>query len=374
MSGCPSRSLADLCVFEETMRVLALVILASMIAPAAAAPASTVTTQTILPGGSEVGLRLMKEYRLKPEPQSVPQLIKGLSERGAFKDPESSGVYIGFFAGVLGSNPKTAKALMAQTLPLPFEDQWVVVRALAYSGLPQWRELMRDLGKKLPDRQTLIDYYVSGKFPTLIDVQMEPAKPDSMAKVKRIFKRDTYFGPKDPPPEKPRELTFVTNPELIDTYWGLYFATGMDGPINRIVDLLPWSKDRDSVEKLTIGNMAKFTLAANASNDVSLLTALKRVKARHPEAVQPILHEVIEAAETVETGRIRKEALASVDELRKKGPGSKRDIAWWGTAGQTVISAGCMGAALTGQVQFGIPCVVGGALSSAALRYYASPE
>jgi hypothetical protein len=361
-------------VFEEIMRVVALVILAFMIAPAAAAPASTVTTQTILPGGSEVGLRLMKEYRLKPEPQSVPQLIKALSERGAFKDPEAAGVYVGFYAGVLGSNPKTAKALMAQTLPLPFEDQWVVIRALAYSGLPQWRELMRDLGKKLPDRQTLIDYYLSGKFPTLIDVEMEPAKPGSMDKVKRIFKRDTYFGPKDPPPDKPRELTFVTNPELIDTYWGLYFATGMDGPVNRIVDLLPWSKDRDSVEKLTIGNMAKFTLAANAAYDVNLLKALKRVKARHPEAVQPILHEVIEAAETVETGRIRKEALASVDELRKKGPGSKRDIAWWGTAGQTVISAGCMGAALTGQVEFGIPCVVGGALSSAALRYFASPE
>jgi hypothetical protein len=148
----------------------------------------------------------------------------------------------------------------------------------------------------------------------------------------------------------------------------------MDGPVSRIVDLLPWSKDRDSVEKLTIGNMAKFTLAANAAYDVSLLELLKRQDTRHSDEVRPILREVIEAAEIVDTGRIRKEALASVDELRKKGPGYKRDIAWWGTAGQTVISAGCMGAALTGQVEFGIPCVVGGALSSAALRYFASPE
>ncbi len=359
------------------MRVFAPILLALMIAPALAASDGTVTTQTILPGGAgttpEVGLRLLKEYRTKPDPASVPLLMRALSERGAFKDPEASGVYIGFFSGVLGSNPKTAKSLLEKTLPLPFEDQWMVVKALAYSGLPKWRELMADLATKLPDRRTLIDYYLTGKMPRLIDARLEPEKPDSLAKVKRIFKRETYFGGKEPA-EKPRELTFATNPELIDTHWGLYFATGMDGPINRLVDLLPWSKDRDSVDKLTIGNMAKFTLAANAAYDVNLLRTLKRVKARQPDDVEPILREVIEAAEIADTGRIKKEALAALDDLRKKGPGSKRDIAWWGTAGQTVISAGCMGAALTGQVQFGIPCVVGGALSSAALRYFASPE
>jgi hypothetical protein len=360
------------------MRVLPLVILALMITPAAAAPAGTVTTETILPGagtgsGSEVGLRLMKEYRAKPDPQSVPQLMKALSQRGAFKDPETSGVYIGFFAGVLGSNPRNAKSLIAQTLPLPFEDQWMVIRALAYSGLPKWRDLMRDLGTKLPDRKTMVDYYLTGKLPLLIDAQMEPDKPRPMEKVKRIFKRETYFGP-DKPAEKPRVLTFATNPELIDTHWGLYFATGMGGPISRIVDLLPWSKERDSVQKLTIGNMAKFTLAANAAYDVKLLELLKRLDQRQPDDVQPILREVIEAAEIADTGRIRKEALAAVDELRKKGPGSMRDLAWWGQAGQTAISLGCIGAAVTGQVEFGIPCVVGGALSSAALRYFASPE
>jgi hypothetical protein len=362
---------------EDIMRVFAPILLALMIAPALAASDGTVTTQTILPGGAgaapEVGLRLLKEYRTKPTPESVPLLMRGLSERGAFKDPEASGVYIGFFAGVLGSNPKTAKSLIEKTLPLPFEDQWIVVKALAYSGLPKWRELMIDLATKLPDRRTLIDYYLTGKMPRLIDARLEPEKPDSLAKMKRIFKKETYFGAKEPA-EKPRELTFATNPELIDTHWGLYFATGMDGPIHRLVDLLPWSKDRDSVDKLTIGNMAKFTLAANAAYDVKLLRTLKRMKTRQSDKVEPILREVIEAAEIADTGRIKKEALAALDDLRKKGPGSKRDIAWWGSAGQTVISAGCMGAALTGQVQFGIPCVVGGALSSAALRYFASPE
>jgi hypothetical protein len=142
----------------------------------------------------------------------------------------------------------------------------------------------------------------------------------------------------------------------------------------RIVHLLPWTTERDDVDKLTIGNMAKFTLAANAAYDVRLLKALKRLQPELAKPVQPPLAEVIEAAETADTGRIRKEALAAVDELRKKGPGSKRDIATWGQVGQTVISMGCLGAAVAGQVQFGIPCVVGGAVSSATIRYLASPE
>ena len=38
------------------------------------------------------------------------------------------------------------------------------------------------------------------------------------------------------------------------------------------------------------------------------------------------------------------------------------------------ISLGCVVAAATGQIYLGIPCVVGGAATSAALRYWASRE
>lgn len=325
------------------------------------------------PRGSsaDAGLRLIKEYRTNPDPRAVPPLIRALSERGGFKDPEASGVYVGFLAGVLGSNPRGAKALIEQTLPLSFEDQWFVIRAVAYSGLPHWRELMRDLAKRMPDRRMLAEHYLSGKLPTLETVELEPKRATPMDKVRRAFKRETYFGPKKEPP---RQLTFASNPELIDTYWGLYFATGKEAPIKRILILLPWSTERDNVEKLTIGGMAKFTLAANATRDAKLLRLLKQLSADQQDAVAPLLNEVIEAAETADIGRIKKEALASVDDLRKKGPGSKRELAWWGQVGQTTIALGCLGAAVAGQVEFGLPCVVGGALSTAALRYFSSPE
>jgi hypothetical protein len=348
-------------------RVFAIMIVIGFLTPAEAAPAPEITTF----GSTEAGLKWIKEYRAKPDPKSVPALIRMLSERGSFKEPEASGLYVGFLAGVLGSNPRSAKFLINQTLPFPYEDQWLLIRAVAYSGLPHWRDLLKDLAVRLPDRRLLVEHYLNGKLPTMDKVRLEPERPKSFDKVRRIFKRETYFGPKKEPV---RDVTFATNPELIDTQWGLYFANGKDPPLERIMALLPWSTERDNLEKLTIGGMAKFTLTANAARDATLLRAMKRLTLRQSNAVQPLVDEVIEAAETADIGRIRKEALAGVEELRRKGPGSKRDIAWWGKVGEVSLSLGCLGAAVTGQVEFGIPCVVGGALSTAALRYFASPE
>jgi hypothetical protein len=135
---------------------------------------------------------------------------------------------------------------------------------------------------------------------------------------------------------------------------------------------LPWSRDHDDLERLTIGNMAKYTLARNATHDDVLLAMLKAsIKARNqPAKTVAVLKEVVEAAETVDTARIHKEALAAIEELKQKGPAYKRNVSWWGFLGQTAIAGGCMAAAATGQIELGIPCVVGGAASSAALNFW----
>ena len=82
------------------------------------------------------------------------------------------------------------------------------------------------------------------------------------------------------------------------------------------------------------------------------------------------LTEVIDAAETFETGRLRNAALAAIEELNARGPGYRRDISFWGKVGEGAIAIGCIAAAVAGQVEFGIPCVVGGAATSAALRIW----
>jgi hypothetical protein len=235
----------------------------------------------------------------------------------------------------------------------------VIVRAIAYSGHPEWKELLGKFAGRMPQRRVMAEKYIEGKLPILDQIALEKKSPT-------LWQKLTFSSPAAPP----GETTFDRNPELLDTLWGYYFATGSYGPIARIVVLLPWSNDRDSVDKLTVGNMAKYTLASNASRDPELLALLKAASKNQPRNVAPVLAEVIDAAESMETTRLRKDALAALEELKRKGPAYKRDVSTWGQIGTGALALGCIAAAATGHIELGLPCVIGGAGSSAALSFW----
>ena len=65
--------------------------------------------------------------------------MKALSWLGGFKDPETSGAYVGFMAGVIAANPDRAEELIAKMFPLPDADQWAIVRAIAYPAIRNGR-------------------------------------------------------------------------------------------------------------------------------------------------------------------------------------------------------------------------------------------
>lgn len=316
----------------------AIAILISLFAGAAVALAKPKEKSPRPFASQEDLLQWMNAYRLKPEPKRLPEAVRTMVRTGALKDMDQAGVYIGFTAGVIGSNPELAEELISSMFPLEPQDQVLLIRAIAYSGHPEWKELMTKFVERMPARKVLIDKFLFGKKETLDN------------------------------------LPFEDNSAAIDINWGYYFATGSEAPVRRIVKVLGWSLDRDSVDKLTIGAMAKWTLAQNASRDSDLLSMLKGlVDSEKDKSVRAPLAEVIEAAETLELAKIRKQAMASIDELKAKGPQSSRDYSFWGQAGQTVLAVGCVAASALGQVEVGIPCVVGGALSSAALKFM-SPQ
>ena len=91
-------------------------------------------------------------------------------------------------------------------------------------------------------------------------------------------------------------------PELIDVLWGYYLATGGYEPIESMIKLLPLANDQDNVDNLTTGSAAKFTLASNAVRDTDLLgdAAMARTRSQ-PNEIKPVLKDVIETAETVDT-------------------------------------------------------------------------
>ena len=187
-----------------------------------------------------------------------------------------------------------------------------------------------------------------------------------LERLRKHLHLDAVFG------KPPQRTILAPSPAVLDTWWGYYFATGGYGPIMRIIAMLPLAQDHNDADRLTVGSTAKYSLASNAMLDPDLLALLKAArKARgQPKQTVKILDDVIDAAETVDTARIRKEALAAIAELRSKGPAYKRNVSWWGFIGQTAIAGGCVVAAATGQVEVGLPCVVGGASASAALNFW----
>ena len=312
-------------------------------------------------GSSDLVLSWINGYRQKPEPDRLPIAIQALSRYGAFRDVESCGVYVGFIAGVLGANPEMAGDLIARSFPISAEDHWVIVRAVAHSGLPHWKHLLSEHAYRMPSRSVMIAKFVDGSLPTLSDtVAQKP--PTANEKIKRILSGEKPVGPAV-------DWALDASPEVLDMLWGRFFATGDYGPILRIVGMLPFSNDRDGVEKLTLGVMAKYTLASNASRNPDLLVMLKRAARQQPPDTVKILKQVTDAADTMQLSKIRKEALGAIEDLRRKGPGYKRDIATWGQVGEGAIALGCIGAAVSGVgAAIGIPCVVGGAVASAAIK------
>jgi hypothetical protein len=312
-------------------------------------------------------LRWINAYRTKPDFVQVPAAVRALSELGALRDTETAAVYVGFVSGTLRSHPYNAGELVEKMLPIKAEDHWFIVRAVAYSGIPNWREVLTHYADRMPTRQVMIQKYTSGKLPTLAAISFEKS-PSAFERFKGYTASvgDFFTGHKQPP-----LVSLEVTSEVLDVLWGYYFATSGYEPVDQILHMLPWSKDRDNVERLTLGSMAKYTLVTNASHNHDLLMMLKRASSHQPKAVTPILNEIIEAADTMETSRIRQEALAAIAELKQKGPSSWRNLSLAGKLAEGTVSLGCIAAAVSGVgAAIGVPCVVGGAVGSAALSAF----
>jgi hypothetical protein len=220
----------------------------------------------------------------------------------------------------------------------------------------------------MPSRRVMIEKFLTGKLPTLDQAPIEKDETFGEKVRAHMLFMNVFSKPK-------QDFGLMLTPDVLDTLWGYFYATGEYRPLQRIIAMLRWTKERDVLEKLTLGSMAKYTLAINSGRNADLLERMKWAETQpQPDAVKPILKEIIEAAETVETGKVRNEALAAIDDLRRKGPGSKRDLSLWGQVGEGAMAVGCIALAVAGQVEFGVPCVIGGVATSAALRVWDTPN
>src|SRR5215213_2983022 len=104
----------------------------------------------------EVILGWINQYRHNPEPDKVPLAVRGMSRLGLLTDTEGAGVYVGFLAGVIASNPNKTDDQIAKMFPLSTDHHWAIVRAIAYSGRADWRTMLQRHAERMPSRRVMI--------------------------------------------------------------------------------------------------------------------------------------------------------------------------------------------------------------------------
>jgi hypothetical protein len=300
---------------------------------------------------AELLMDWISTYRKHPNSSRVPAAVHAMEDFGLLADEEKSWFCTGFIAGVLGSNPKDGPGLVARMFPLPDKEQAVIIRAVVYSGRPDWRDLLEKYSPRMPLRRPLIDDFLQGKRPTLMDLPLTDGGAPG-----------------------------------IYALWGYYVATGQHEPVVRIMQALQWSRNKDdhsfsfkkmfsgwggdasAVEKITTGGTAKWTLASYAERDRDLLNLYRAEYDRQPEKIAKPLKDVIEAAEAFESERIRKDQFGAIEDAQKQQMSNEAGMSKGATAGSIAIATGCVAATALGQPEIAIPCVIGGALYTGAVK------
>jgi len=293
----------------------------------------------------------ISNYRKHKNPSRVPAAVHAMQDFGLFADEEKAWFCTGFIAGVLGSNPKDGPALVPRMFPMPDKEQAVIIRAIAYSGRPDWRELLEKNSSRMPLRRPLIDDFLAGKRPALMELPLDHGGSPG-----------------------------------IYALWGYYVATGQYEPVVRIMQALRWSKkkedssfsfrkvfsgwghDPSAVEKITTGGTAKWTLASYAERDRQLLNLYRAEYERQPEEIAKPLKDVIEAAEIFESEKVRKDQFGAIEDAQKQQLTNEAGMTKGATAGSIAIATGCVAATALGQAYIALPCVLGGALYTGAVK------
>ncbi|MEG6508565.1 hypothetical protein V6C03_06240 [Methyloligella sp. 2.7D] len=289
-------------------------------------------------------------YREHPAPYRLPEAVHAMQRFGLLGDTEKRGFCTGFIAGVLGTNPKDGPGLVAGMFPMPGKEQAVIIKAIAYSGRPDWEDVLIRYRSKMPLREPMIADYLNGKEPLLMQADLD---------------QDT---------------------ELIYTLWGYYAATGQYQPVMRIIDALRWAKAKDEpgfswskltagwtrdpkgVDKATIGGTAKWTLASYGERNRNLIALYRSELPRQPKEIAAPLRDVIEAAELFKSEDVREDQLTAIQEAQKQQVVEANGMSKLETAGSIGIATGCVAATALGQAQVTVPCVIGGALYSGAVK------
>ena len=80
------------------------------------------------------------------------------------------------------------------------------------------------------------------------------------------------------------------------------------------------------------------------------------------------LNDVIVAAEAFESEKVRKDQFGAIEDAQKAQMTNEAGMTKGATAGSIAIATGCVAATALAQPEIAIPCVIGGALYTGAVK------
>ncbi len=200
-------------------------------------------------------------YYAHPRPDAMLSALEYMDESKATHRDERQPPVVIFLAMVLRQHPRLLPDVFKQSADFHLKTRKVIWFAAWEADLPAAREQLR-AARELEE----------GNAKKLIDVLLaEP--PTSL---------------------KEREIESATD---LDMLWSAYFATGDKNYVERIINVLAWTHEKEDATKLLLGVTARWSLAANARRHKPVMTICKKVRKKADDKLKPMLDHVLAEAE-----------------------------------------------------------------------------
>lgn len=201
----------------------------------------------------------MTYYYLFPAPDLLPTALHLLEEEEAFDKENALPPISSFLSRVFLQNPEKIQ-------------QWV-------------------------NQAQITEEHKQEVFPLVLRLTRLPAAITEAETIeKAIAPADRVITHLDLSPDK-LDTFYISSPSDLDMLWGCFLATGDKRYVQKIISTVPWSKKlTGSINKISIGAAAVWSLTSNAQQHKLVLQILKEESAAKPE-LQYDLSKIIEKAE-----------------------------------------------------------------------------
>lgn len=205
--------------------------------------------------------RWMMYYYLRPEPQRIPSAIQSMAKEGLLDKLSVHPMFIAFFGQVFRQNEDRLSSWAQALDSLSEGHKRLFWSALWFSNTKKGKALLGEIPVgTYPNSKELVSKLLADTAPDVLSME-------------------------------------VNSPQVLDTLWGTFFATGNERCVQRIIPILPWVQEKQNSGKQLVGSVAKWSLTSNAAGHDRVLEICKGELDKQPKQVRAILKQVIVQAQ-----------------------------------------------------------------------------